>query len=184
MSGKRCADQVGVGVAQALQAGVDLAAAAACGDDGGEFLLGGAADAHAGSVVEQDVEGFDVVDGLAAHQRVDAAGVVADHSAQRAAAVRRGIGREGEFVLLGFGAQRVEDDSGLDARTRVRRSSSTTPCMYFEKSRTTATLQVWPATLVPPPRERTAASNSRQAATVAITSAASLGTTRPMGTWR
>ncbi len=40
--------------------------------------------------------------------------------------------------------------------------------MYFVKSRTTATLQHWPARLVPAPRGRTGASNSRQAATAAI----------------
>jgi hypothetical protein len=62
-----CADEVGVGIAQAAQAGVDLASAPPGSDDGGEFAFSGGADRHAGAVVEQDVEGFDVVDGLAAH---------------------------------------------------------------------------------------------------------------------
>ena len=116
---------------------------------------------------------------------MDAAGVVADHSAQRAAAVRRRIGREGKFVLLGLIAQRVQHDSRLDAgATAALGSSSMTECMYFEKSMTTATLQHCPARLVPPPRERIGAPNSRQAATVATTSATSIGMTRPMGTWR
>src|ERR1700733_11654124 len=56
--------------------------------------------------------------------------------------------------------------------------------MYLEKSMTTATLQHCPERLVPPPRERTGAPSSRQAATVATTSASSRGRTRPIGTWR
>ena len=40
------------------------------------------------------------------------------------------------------------------------------------------------AELVPPPRESTGAPNSRHAATAAITSSVSLGTTSPIGTWR
>ncbi len=44
-----------------------------------------------------------------------AAGIVADHAAERATVVGCGIGREGEVVLLGCGAQSVEDNSGLDA---------------------------------------------------------------------
>ncbi len=51
--------------------------------------------------------------------------------------------------------------------------------MYFEKSRMTATLQHWPGMLVPPPRDSTAAPNSRQAATVATTSSASQRQERP-----
>ena len=56
--------------------------------------------------------------------------------------------------------------------------------MYFVKSSTTATLQHWPARLVPAPRGSTGASNARHAATAAITSSASRGTTRPIGIWR
>ena len=63
-------------------------------------------------------------------------------------------------------------------------SSATMRFMYFEKSRMTATLQHWPARLVPPPRGSTGAPNSRHAARVACTSASSSGTTRPIGTWR
>ena len=47
--------------------------------------------------------------------------------------------------------------------TRAQRSArfiSSTPCMYFDQSMTTATLQHWPARLVPPPRESTGAPNS------------------------
>src|SRR5437763_12330112 len=44
-----------------------------------------------------------------------AAGVVADHTANGAAAVRSGIGAERELVLFGGSTQMVENDSGLNA---------------------------------------------------------------------
>ena len=56
--------------------------------------------------------------------------------------------------------------------------------MYLVKSSTTATLQHWPARLVPAPRGSTGAPKLRQAATAATTSFVSRGTTRPIGTWR
>jgi len=68
-----------------------------------------------GAVVGEDLEFFDVVVGLAGHDGMNAAGVVADHAAEGAAVVRGGIGREGEMVLFGGGAKSVEHDSGLDA---------------------------------------------------------------------
>ena len=78
-------------------------------------LLGaGAADGHAGAVVEDDVEGFDVVDDLAAQQAVDAATVVADHAAEGAAAVGSRIGGVGQVMQFGGFAQAVENDAWLD----------------------------------------------------------------------
>ena len=71
-----------------------------------------------GAVVEQHVERLDVVGGDAGQDRVHAAGVVADHAAERAAAVRGGIGAEGEVVLLG-GAR-----AGGRARCRAARARS------------------------------------------------------------
>ena len=56
--------------------------------------------------------------------------------------------------------------------------------MYLEKSSTTATLQHWPASEVPPPRQSRGAPNSRQTEIAARTSSASRGRTTPMGTWR
>ena len=81
---------------------------------GVELGLGGGADGHAGSVVEEEVEGVDVVDGLAAHEGVDSAGVVADHAAEGAAAVGGGVGCVGEGEVFGGFADAVEDDAGLD----------------------------------------------------------------------
>jgi hypothetical protein len=46
---------------------------------------------------------------------MNAAGVVADHAAKRAAVMRGGIGAEGEVMFFGGGAQMVKNDSGLHA---------------------------------------------------------------------
>ena len=99
---KARADLIDVPIAQIRQLSVNFVVAAA------------RAHAHARSVVEEDVELFDVLLGLAAHHRMHAAGVVSDHSAERAVVVRGGIGREGEVPLLGSVAEPVEDHAGLD----------------------------------------------------------------------
>jgi hypothetical protein len=148
------------------------------------FGFGGGAYGEAGAVVEEEVEGEDVVDGLAAHEGVDAAGVVADHAADGAAGVGGGIGGEGEGEFFCGVADAIEDDAGLDVEVRVMGSMGPMPFMYFEKSRMTAVLQPWPAREVPAPRERRGALTARQAATVAMTSASSRGMTTPMGMWR
>src|SRR5260370_14139848 len=53
------ADEIGVCVTQPSQAGVDLSATSACSNYGDQLLFAGATHAHAGSVVEKDVERFD-----------------------------------------------------------------------------------------------------------------------------
>ena len=113
--GKALADQVAVGIPDAGQAGIDLAPAAAAGDDGLQFGFRGSADGEPGAVVEKDVERFDIVDRLAAHERVYATGVVTDHASQRAPAMGGRIGGEGKIVFFGGIAQPVEHDAGLDA---------------------------------------------------------------------
>src|SRR5262249_33477374 len=73
----------------------------------------------------------------------------------------------------------------VPGNTRAQRSEtliSSTRCMYFDQSMTTATLQHSPARLVPPPRESTGAPNLRQAATVCTTSSFDLGMTTAIGT--
>ncbi len=77
--------------------------------------------------------------------------------------------------LITPGSTRASLASGSRARMR---------CMYFEKSMTIATLQVWPARLDPQPRPRIGTPRAWHASTVAITSAASRGTTAPIGTAR
>ena len=73
---------------------------------------------------------------------------------------------------------------GSTRAVRASGSISTMRARYFEQSSTTATLQHWPARLVPPPRGRIGASCARQTSTAATTSSTSRGTTTPMGTWR
>jgi hypothetical protein len=115
-AGKFLADERGSSGRGDGEAGVDLADAAAGADEGFELGGAGAADGHARAVVENNVERFDVVDHFAGQQAVDAATVVADHAAEGAAGVRRGVGGVGQVVELGGLAQAVEDDARLDAR--------------------------------------------------------------------
>jgi hypothetical protein len=108
------ADLVDIAVADTAQASVNLSRTTAAGDDGRNLVVGGGADGHAGAVVEEDVEGADVVGGKAAHDAVRAAGVVADHTADGAAGVGGGIGREGEVMHFGGLADAIENDARLD----------------------------------------------------------------------
>ena len=91
-----------------------------CARDRLELGVAGRADGQLGAVVEQDAQLLDVVDRLAGQQRVRAARVVADHAAERAAAVRRRIGTERQLVRLGAVAQacRARRPAGR-ARTAV-----------------------------------------------------------------
>ncbi len=50
-----------------------------------------------------------------------AAGVVADHSSERAAVVRRGIGGESQAILLCLSTKMVEDDARLHASETAHR---------------------------------------------------------------
>ena len=114
--GKLRANAIRMPVAKRPQPRVDLAAAAALPHDGVELRVARRAHRQFGAVVEEDPQLLDVVDGLPGQQRVRAAGVVADHAAERAAAVRRRIRTERELVRLGAAPQRVEHDTRLDAR--------------------------------------------------------------------
>jgi hypothetical protein len=69
--------------------------------------------AHA--VVGHHFQFFDIVVGLAGHYGMHTAGVVADHAADRASVMRRGIGSEREMEFFGGVAQVIKHDSGLHA---------------------------------------------------------------------
>src|SRR3984885_3336999 len=109
------ADLVSVAVGELLQAGVDLGAAPAFVHDTAKIFFAGCAHVQALAVVGQDFERLDVVVRFARHDRVHAAGVVADHASEGAAAMGGGVGREGQVMLLGGGADVVEDYSRLHA---------------------------------------------------------------------
>ena len=111
------ADQAGVLIADVPQLGINFAAAPALRNDGIEFgLAGDGAHCHLRAVVEQDAQLDDVVDRFSGQQGMRAAGIVSDHSAERAAAVRGGIGAERQLMFLRAVAQRIQNDAGLDAR--------------------------------------------------------------------
>ena len=109
------ADEVGIFVADAGEASVDFALTAASTDLGRKFLGCSRAHGETGAVVEQHVERFHIVHDFAAHEPVDAATVVADHAAERAAGVRCRVGCVGQVVELGRVAKAVENDAGLDS---------------------------------------------------------------------
>ena len=104
------------------------------------------------AAVGEHVERVDVVDGLAPRHRVRAAGVVADHPAERAAVVGRRVGAERQPVRRGGVAQRRRRPHR--AATRAVRASGSISRTRFRcrvKSSTTAVLTAWPAIDVPAP---------------------------------
>ena len=110
------ADQPGVAVGQGRQLAVDPAFLPGPLTAGGHLVRGGGAGREPGAVVGHDVQLTYVVHGLAPGHRVRAAGVVADHPAERAAIMRGRIGPEGEAVRRGRRAQVVQHHPGLDPR--------------------------------------------------------------------
>ncbi|HKF35379.1 MAG TPA: hypothetical protein VKB35_00645 [Ktedonobacteraceae bacterium] len=113
--GEARADKVGVGVSQRFEACIDVAAPPAFANDLCELLVCGLAHAQAQAIVGEDIQHLDVLARLARHHGVGAAGIVADHAAQRTLRVGRRIGAESEMRALGGGAQHIQDDAGLDA---------------------------------------------------------------------
>src|SRR5581483_4976724 len=121
--GEFLADEVCVLIGDLLQGYADLFRTfdAAGGHAPRRFASGSGADegvhpyTQTGAIVGDNLEGFDVVVGFAAHDGVDAAGVVADHAAECAAVMAGRIGGECEVMFLGGVAQVVEDYAGLDA---------------------------------------------------------------------
>ncbi len=109
--GERVAHQLRRGVAQVPQAAVQPPGAVAAGAQRVEFGVGGGADGQPRAVGEQHVQRTHVVHGFAPGHRVRAAGVVADHAAEGAAAVRGGVGAEREAVRFRGGLQCVEHDA-------------------------------------------------------------------------
>ena len=81
-----------------------------------ELRIWGLAHAHALAIVCENLKFLDIFVGLARHDGVNAAGVVANHSSEGASAVRSGIRPEGQVMLFGLVPQMIEDDSGLHSR--------------------------------------------------------------------
>ena len=112
---------------QRLEQRVDHALRRAHGDEPRELVRRRRADAHAVSVVVQDLHRRDVVAHaqaaalVRAHQRVNAARVVADHPAYRAVVVRLRVRAEVQPLRFRRIAQVVEHAAGLDGRRLTRR---------------------------------------------------------------
>src|ERR1700674_3764355 len=113
--GKVAADLLAETVCNGLEPGVDFGAAAPFANEAVEVVRAGRADVHSLAAVSEDLKRLDVVIRLARHDRVHAAGVVADHASERATVVGGGIRRKGEVVFLGRRAKTVEDDAGFNA---------------------------------------------------------------------
>jgi hypothetical protein len=73
---------------------------------------------------------------------------------------------------------------GWSTAVLVSGSTDTSSWQYLVQSITTASLQHWPARLVPPPRDSTGTPARRQTATAATAASTVRGTTTPMGTCR
>ena len=87
-----------------------------------KFVVAGPANAHTQTIIGENVQCFDVVTCHSGHDRVGAAGVVANHAAQSALGVSGRVRAEGEMILFGCQTQSIKDQTGLDA-TRVRPST-------------------------------------------------------------
>ena len=111
--GEALGHQRGVVGGDRPQPPVDLRAPPALGLDGGVLLLGRRPHPHPQAVVGEHLEAADVVGDLAERLRGRPAGVVADHPAERAADVRRGLRAEDQAAGQG-GVEVVELDAGLD----------------------------------------------------------------------
>ena len=72
-------------------------------------------------MVSEDVQLVDILFRFAGHDGVGAAGIVADHPAERVVRVGGGIGAKGEAVLVGGVTEPVEDCAGLDPSVLVVR---------------------------------------------------------------
>ncbi len=109
-----------IAVADGLEPGVDFGAAATFANKAVKVIRARRADVQALAAVGEDLKRLDVVVSLTSHDRVHAAGVVANHASEGAAVVSSGIGREGKVVLLSRGSKVIEDNARFDARNAAR----------------------------------------------------------------
>ncbi len=120
--GHALADGGEVAVGELLELAVEFAGPP--GLPGERGALGGgepAADGQLGAVREQQLQLLDVVGGAPPGERVRAAGIVADHAADGAAAVRGRVRAEAQPVRPGGALEVVQDGAGADARGAGRR---------------------------------------------------------------
>ncbi len=112
-AGEAPADLVAVSVPQLPQPPVHGRPQVALPLDPGVLLVAGLAAPEAGAVVEQHLQAGDVVDDLAVCLGGRAAGVVADHAADRAVGVGGGLGAVAQPGGRELPVEFVQDDAGL-----------------------------------------------------------------------
>src|SRR6266566_1824347 len=110
-----------------------------------------------------------------------AAGIIPDHPSERAAAMGGRIGTKSEMVFLGLISQRVQDDAGLNSGESPVRIDLEDLVHLLGEVQDHRDIAALPGQTRAGPRGRTGAPYFLHAATVAITSSSSRGTTRPMG---
>ena len=127
----------------------------------------------------------DVVHGLAPDDGMGTARVIADGAADGGTVAGARIG--GELDAAGVLSPWLSSSRTTPGWTRAQRSStltSNTLRMCLEKSMTTASPTVWPARLVPAPRDNTATRYRPAVSITAATSSALFGSTTPSGSMR
>src|ERR1700694_3470151 len=114
--GEILADEIAIGRRDAFELAVDFATAPPFADDVLKFVARGLTNLHSCAVVSEDFELFDIVVGLARHDRMHAARIVADHAAEGAMVMRGWVGSECRVMFFGGVAKTIEDNYGLDSR--------------------------------------------------------------------
>src|SRR5579872_4000059 len=114
--GEFLAHQIAVFIGQQFQSGIDVCAPPTLADDILKLFARCAAHAHPNAVIGENFKLFDIFIGLARHHRMDAAGIIPDHSTDGTAAVRSRIRTESEVKLLRRVAKMIENNSRLHSR--------------------------------------------------------------------
>src|SRR5690349_19329267 len=108
-------DQFAVSIAKRFQLCIDASLSAALSNFCVELRIIDPSDSHLCAVVEKNVHREDVLSSLARHLCVNTTGVVAQHPAERAMVVSRGVWPPSERVGLGRVAKCVANGAGLNA---------------------------------------------------------------------
>src|SRR5258708_17601959 len=114
-TGKFGVDVVGIAVSNCPQFGVDLTPTATVLDDQIELVVRSWSHGKLRAIMEEDAQLLHIVHSLPAKQRMSAAGIVPDHSTNRASIVRRRIGSESQVMDLCLVSKRIQHHSGLNA---------------------------------------------------------------------
>src|SRR5258708_19852926 len=99
-TGKFGMDVVGIAVSNCPQFAVDLTPTATLLDDTIEFVVRSWSHGKLRAIMEQDAQLLHIVHSLPAKQRMSAAGIVPDHSANGASIVLRRVGSESQVINL------------------------------------------------------------------------------------